>query len=307
MSVRGHSAIESGTDRSSQEDLLAWIDGSRKAFVWSVWTSVESGWFSGGLRCPSWTGSGRTSRFDVASILVSLDRNSAAEYGGPGALGAEARRRARMRATLTVMSGLPDHAGRVFEVGLGTTTLGRSLGCDIQLANRNISRLHAERVWEGETLVLINKSQVNRTLVDGSEVSDRSSLAGGEEIMFADQVVLRLKIESIAVTTAADAADDSDKTKEANEAALAGSAAASESIEPEMSESASASSGPAPAPSPSSAPPESSTPATPPVGAPEPPSPKEAPAAATPDSPPPSATEVERPARHSFSFRCNPI
>ncbi len=216
-----------------------------------------------------------------------------------------------MRATLTVMSGLPDHAGCVFEVGLGTATLGRSLGCDIQLANRNISRLHAERVWEGETLVLINKSQVNRTLVDGSEVSDRSSLAGGEEIMFADQVVLRLKIESIAVTTAADAADaaddsdDSDKTKEANEAALAGSAAASESIEPEMSESAS--SGPAPAPSPSSAPPESSTPATPPVGAPEPPSPKEAPAAATPDSPPPSATEVERPARHSFSFRCNPI
>ncbi len=45
-----------------------------------------------------------------------------------------------MTATLTIMGGLPDQAGQVFEVGSGTTTLGRGLNCDIQLADQNLSR-----------------------------------------------------------------------------------------------------------------------------------------------------------------------
>ena len=100
-----------------------------------------------------------------------------------------------IRATLTVMGGLPDQAGQVFEVGAGSTTLGRGLNCDIQLADQSISRLHAEVVWEGETLILIHKSQVNRTLVNGTQISERTPLAGGEEIQLADSVVLRLKLE----------------------------------------------------------------------------------------------------------------
>ncbi|MFP6655168.1 MAG: NAD(P)-binding domain-containing protein [Myxococcota bacterium] len=99
-------------------------------------------------------------------------------------------------ATLIVMEGLPDQAGQVFEVGAETTTLGRGLGCDIQLADRSISRLHAEFLWQGDELFLIHKSQVNRTLVNGVEVQDRQRLVGGEEIQFADRVVLRVKIES---------------------------------------------------------------------------------------------------------------
>ena len=100
-----------------------------------------------------------------------------------------------IRATLTVMGGLPDQAGQVFEVGAGSTTLGRGLNCGIQLADQSISRVHAEVVWEGETLVLIHKSQVNRTLVNGTQISERTPLAGGEEIQLADRVVLRLKLE----------------------------------------------------------------------------------------------------------------
>lgn len=100
-----------------------------------------------------------------------------------------------MSATLTVMGGLPDQAGRVFEVGDGTTTLGRGLSCDIQLSDQSISRLHAELVWEGETLVLVHKSQVNRTLVNSEQITGRIELRGGEEIQLADRVVLRLKLE----------------------------------------------------------------------------------------------------------------
>ncbi len=97
-------------------------------------------------------------------------------------------------ATLTVMAGLPDLAGQVYEVGPGTTTLGRGLSCDIQLPDQSISRTHAELVWQGDSLFLVHKSQVNRTLVDGVVVSERRALRGGEEIQLADRVVLRLRI-----------------------------------------------------------------------------------------------------------------
>lgn len=104
-----------------------------------------------------------------------------------------------MRATLTVMGGLPDQAGQAFDVGPETTTLGRGLACDVQLADQSISRLHAELVWEDETLILVHKSQVNRTLVNGAQVTDRLVLSGGEEIQLADRVVLRVRIEAVEV------------------------------------------------------------------------------------------------------------
>ena len=101
-----------------------------------------------------------------------------------------------MTATLTVMGGLPDLAGRVFEIGPEPTSLGRGLQCDIQLPDPGISRLHAELVWEGTSLVLVHKSGVNRTLVDGVEVAGRITLVGGEEIQLADRIVLRIKVEA---------------------------------------------------------------------------------------------------------------
>ena len=99
-------------------------------------------------------------------------------------------------ATLVIMSGLPDLAGRTFEVGPGTTTLGRALSCDIQLPDPGVSRLHAELVWEGDVLFLVHRSGVNRTLVDGDEITDRVALSGGEEIQLADRVVFRVRMAS---------------------------------------------------------------------------------------------------------------
>lgn len=93
------------------------------------------------------------------------------------------------------MAGLPDQAGQVFPVGDASTTLGRGLNCDVQLADQSISRLHAELLWEGDQLFLVHRSQVNRTLVNNVQITDRIALQGGEELQFADRVVLRLKIE----------------------------------------------------------------------------------------------------------------
>jgi len=125
-----------------------------------------------------------------------------------------------MRATLTVMSGLPDQAGQVFDLEQGVTSIGRGLACGIQLPDQNVSRVHAELVWEGEELVLLHKSQVNRTLVNGVEVAGRKTLSGGDEIQFADRVVLRLKVE------VADSASDEETELGPSRRTIAGAAPA---------------------------------------------------------------------------------
>ncbi|MFK7896032.1 MAG: NAD(P)-binding domain-containing protein [Myxococcota bacterium] len=204
-----------------------------------------------------------------------------------------------MKATLTVMGGLPSQAGQVFAVGAEATTLGRGLNCDIQLPDQSISRLHAEIVWEGDSLFLVHKSQVNRTLVNGEEIEGRVPLAGGEEIQLADRVVLRLKIES----------DEAERSVEETPAP-AGDAtelgdleapAAPPPAKPAAPRSAPASAPPASAPSASEPP--APTPSAPPAPstAPAAPSapPSAPPAPSAPETPPtPSSATVARPLRN---------
>lgn len=201
-----------------------------------------------------------------------------------------------IRATLTVMGGLPDQAGQVFEVGDDTTTLGRGLSCDIQLADQSISRLHAELVWEGDTLFLEHRSQVNRTLVNGTQITDRVALAGGEEIQLADRVVLRLKLEREEAEEAPEPtpAPPAEAPTEAPTEVPAASAPREEAPAPPRAAPAPT---PPPTPTPAAAPQEESPP--PPAAAPQEesprppaPAPQEAPSpspAAAPEEPPPPA------------------
>ena len=185
------------------------------------------------------------------------------------------------------MGGLPDQAGQVFEVGPEATTLGRGLNCDIQLADQSISRLHAEVVWEGETLVLVHKSQVNRTLVNGTQITERTPLSGGEEIQLADRVVLRLKLEVEEDEAEASAAASSPEV----DATQIGSVEAPVApvIDPGTSISPADAAAPA-APSPPQAPPAEPTPASPREAAPSsaPPAPEPA-APPVPQAEPPQA------------------
>lgn len=183
------------------------------------------------------------------------------------------------------MGGLPDQAGQVFEVGAESTTLGRGLGCDVQLADQSISRLHAEIVRDGDGFALVHHSSVNRTLVNGEPVTERISLRGGEEIQLADRVVVRFKVE----TPEAEApppepvADEPDATPDAPDATRVGAQAAPA---PPRAE-------PAPTPSPEPPAVEPSPPAPPPVeSAPPPPEsappPSESAPAAPPEAPAPT-------------------
>lgn len=193
-----------------------------------------------------------------------------------------------MRATLTVMGGLPDQAGQTFDVGAETTSLGRGLSCDVQLADQSISRLHAELAWEGDTLFLEHKSQVNRTLVNGEPVTGRRALSGGEEIQLADRVVLRVKIERDAATASEEGSSPGgvDETRVGQVDTAPPPVEAARPAEPVE---------PAPTPEPAAPPPPESPPEPVAASRSEPPPPESTPEPAAPPAPDPPPVRVDPP------------
>jgi hypothetical protein len=72
--------------------------------------------------------------------------------------------------------------GRQHEVTKRRVVLGRSRECDIQLADPNVSRRHAELRQEGATYWIVDLDSTNGTEVNGQRTS-RSKLEAGDRIM----------------------------------------------------------------------------------------------------------------------------
>ncbi|MBW2230098.1 MAG: FHA domain-containing protein [Deltaproteobacteria bacterium] len=85
-------------------------------------------------------------------------------------------------------------ADRSFPIWSTRTSLGRSRDRDIQIPDIGVSRKHAELRMEGGSLVLVHQSQVNPTLLNGSEVLDREYVSDGDTIQLADSVELRVEL-----------------------------------------------------------------------------------------------------------------
>ncbi len=60
--------------------------------------------------------------------------------------------------------------------------IGRAPECAIRLRDQLVSRRHAELVWTGETLQVVDLGSANGTLVDGVRTAG-ARLQGGETIM----------------------------------------------------------------------------------------------------------------------------
>lgn len=120
--------------------------------------------------------------------------------GKPATIGtAEATELRPMRvqvAELVVLRGPDVLAGERFPVQLGVTRIGRGEDAQVRIPELGVSRLHAELVVEGRSLVLLPRSTTNPTLVNGISVLDRTVLAEGDEIQLADRVVLGLRISA---------------------------------------------------------------------------------------------------------------
>jgi len=82
-----------------------------------------------------------------------------------------------------------------FELDRDVISIGRAHGSDIEVADRSVSRSHAEFVWEDGSLLLMQKSPANFTFVNGERVTVSRRLHEGDKIQIAD--VLLLQVEGL--------------------------------------------------------------------------------------------------------------
>ena len=80
-----------------------------------------------------------------------------------------------------------------FPLSSACTRLGRSEESDARFVDMGVSRAHAELLEEDGDLLLVHKSRVNPTLLNGVEVSDPVQVGHGDVIQLADRVVLRVE------------------------------------------------------------------------------------------------------------------
>ena len=85
-------------------------------------------------------------------------------------------------------------AGRRHELDGDRTVIGRSRDCDIQIADPNVSRRHAEVRRDGDTYILVDLDSTNGVEVGGKrvkrlELSDGSRFTiGSTEVVFSEEL-----------------------------------------------------------------------------------------------------------------------
>jgi class 3 adenylate cyclase len=78
----------------------------------------------------------------------------------------------------------------------GETTIGRSPNADVTVPDRSVSRLHAVLRWEGERLLVANRSETNATLLNGVAVTAEATVRDGDELEVG--LGVRLKVRMLA-------------------------------------------------------------------------------------------------------------
>jgi class 3 adenylate cyclase len=98
------------------------------------------------------------------------------------------------RGELILVRGVPDMENRSFPIGLRGTVVGRSASCDVTIPEPGISRQHARFEWQEGELLLSHLSETNSTCVNGQLVDGTRILRDGDDLLLADQVVLRVQL-----------------------------------------------------------------------------------------------------------------
>lgn len=95
------------------------------------------------------------------------------------------------QASLECVGGL-DH-GRVFTVARSGATLGRSNECDIALADRNVSRRHAQIVFEDGKFWIRDENSHHGTRLNGSPVQEHVLQPDDKLSLGATELIFRIK------------------------------------------------------------------------------------------------------------------
>jgi FHA domain len=121
---------------------------------------------------------------------------------------------AAVKATVVGLQG--DLAGKRFAIGDEPVTFGRGES-DIVIADRSVSRLHAEIRPEDDGYILADRGSSNGTWVNGVALTDQYRLQPGDEIMIAGQ---RFKFEVSGATETTVVVDVSRLAEAANPASV---------------------------------------------------------------------------------------
>ncbi len=127
---------------------------------------------------------------------------------GPSAVnGSETAPRPRESAMLVLQRGA--ETGRRWPLDRNRPLMiGRGEECDIALPDRQVSRLHARIVWQGDAYHLTDLGSKNGTHLNGQEVGEAPvALHDGDEI----QIALRFKLAFVDAGATAPLSLDSDK------------------------------------------------------------------------------------------------
>jgi two-component system cell cycle response regulator len=94
----------------------------------------------------------------------------------------------RDRAYLVVLAGT--EVGKMYKLGSGETTLGRSHRADVRIDDDSISRLHAKVIVDGQDILIEDLGSSNGTLVNGERVT-RNPLTDGDKIRLGETTILK--------------------------------------------------------------------------------------------------------------------
>ncbi len=130
------------------------------------------------------------------------------------------------RGKLTLVRGVPGLENESFPLGLVGTVVGRSGQCDVTIPEPGISRQHLRCEWQGDELVLIHLSATNSTCVNGDLVEGSRRLYDGDELVLADQVVLRVQLSGAQSRNAGAAVSSSSPSSSPSSSSSAPSGAA---------------------------------------------------------------------------------
>jgi len=94
-----------------------------------------------------------------------------------------------------------DDIGREYEVKPGNNIIGRQKGCHIQIANKSISRRHAQIIFKPDEspdsrYIIYDLQSTNGTRVN-NELADRRTLNNGDRVQFGSVVCKFMEIDSL--------------------------------------------------------------------------------------------------------------
>ncbi|MCC6521802.1 MAG: diguanylate cyclase [Polyangiaceae bacterium] len=98
------------------------------------------------------------------------------------------RRSQRDRAYLIVLAGVD--VGKMFKLGEGQTTIGRSQKADIRLDDDSISRLHVKVTLAGTFVEVEDLQSSNGTMVNGERIA-KHALKDGDKIRVGETTILK--------------------------------------------------------------------------------------------------------------------